>query len=59
MQKPIARYSIGPVNTKDLKLWERYKALQLEGETAESMLRRGIEELEQDHIKDLTQNNKS
>lgn len=59
MHPPIARYSVGTVTTKDLELYKRSRALQQEGYTIEAIFRRGLEELEQDHIKNLTQNNNS
>ncbi len=55
--KPIARYSVGTVTTKDLELYKRSRALQQEGYTVESIYRRGIEELEKDSVESLTQNN--
>lgn len=57
--EPIARYTIGSIITKDLGLWKRFKALQNEGYTVEFVFRRGIEELEQDSIKGMSQNNTS
>lgn len=56
---PSARYSVGTVTTKDIELYKRSRALQQDGYTVESIYRRGIEELEQDSIKNTKQNNKS
>jgi hypothetical protein len=56
---PLARYSVCTITTKDIELYKRSRVLQQEGYTAESIYRRGIEELEQDSIKNMTQNNKA
>lgn len=57
MDKPIvARYAIGTITTRDLELYKRSRRLQ-EDYTIESIFRRGVEEIEQDMINNLTQNN--
>jgi hypothetical protein len=48
MKQPQARYMIGSITTKDLGLWSEIKELQSQGETLESILRRGAEELQKE-----------
>ena len=58
MKKAIARYTIGTITTKDLKLWERTRELMsTKSATLEDIVRRGVESISQDSIGDLTQNN--
>ena len=57
MKIATPRYTIGNVTTKDLNLWTRTKSLQADGHTVESIFRRGLEEIEQDEIKNMTHNN--
>lgn len=52
-KSPEARYMIGSVTTKDQRLWERVRNLQTHGETMESILKRGVEVIEQDSIDDM------
>lgn len=59
MNLPTARYSIGTITTKQIELYKRTRVLQQEGYTIEAIFRRGVEELEQDHVKKMTQNNVS
>lgn len=59
MKTIIARYSIGTVTTKDIELYKRTRVLQSNGLTIEAIFRRGLEELEQDSVKNMAQNNTS
>lgn len=58
-KSPSARYMIGSITTKDIKLWEDTRILQAEGETIESIFRRGVEKLKENSVDKLTQNNVS
>lgn len=58
-KSPSARYMIGSITTKDIKLWEDTRVLQAEGETIESIFRRGVETLKLNSIDNITQNNEA
>jgi hypothetical protein len=57
MNNPIPRYTIGTIITKDIELWKRTKELMKYKYTLEDIVRRGVEELEQDSVKEMGQNN--
>lgn len=58
-KSPSARYMIGSITTKDIKLWEDTRVLQSEGETIESIFRTGVNILKANSVDKLTQNNEA
>ncbi len=57
MKPSTARYSVATLTTKDKDFSIRVKKLMQGYYTFEQIVRRGVEELEQDDIKSLPQNN--
>jgi hypothetical protein len=57
MKNAIARYTIASITTKDIELVKRRQNIKEKGFTDESIYRRGIDEIEQDSVSDLSQNN--